>query len=165
MHEKDLPRVPDLEIFIVNLYPALETLDELIPSDKDKIMDRMSDITLHDRTNYDEKVADTVTDYIDMARELIVLAKQKGATEDEIKIILAKEGESKRRNIRQKREYRSLLEGRFRVKVHRIQRQDDGDTIFGKASDFSYTTIENLKMGKEETDKWFEYNSSVLSLG
>ena len=160
-----MPRVPDLEIFIVNLYPALETLDELIPSDKDKIMDRMSDITLHDRTNYDEKVADTVTDYIDMARELIVLAKQKGATEDEIKIILAKEGESKRRNIRQKREYRSLLEGRFRVKVHRIQRQDDGDTIFGKASDFSYTTIENLKMGKEETDKWFEYNSSVLSLG
>ena len=162
--DKELPKVPDLEIFIVNLYPSLETLDELIPSDRDKIMDRMSDITFHDRTNYDEKVADTVTDYIDLSRELIVLAKQKGATEDEIKRILTMEGESKRRDIRQKRKYGSLLEGRFRVKVHRIQRQDDGDTIFGKASDFSYTTVKNLKkIGKEETDKWFESNSYVIS--
>ena len=57
-----------------------------------------------------------------------------------------------------------LLEGRFRVKVHRIQRQDDGDTIFGKASDFSYTTVKNLKkIGKEETDKWFESNSYMTS--
>src|SRR5918999_2419659 len=162
--DKELPKVPDLEIFIVNLYPSLETLDELIPSDRDKIMDRMSDITFHDRPNYDEKVADTVTDYIDLSRELIVLAKQKGATDDEIKRILTMEGESKRRDIRQKRRYGSLLEGRFRVKVHRIQRQDDGDTIFGKASDFSYTTVKNLKkIGKEETDKWFESNSYVIS--
>jgi hypothetical protein len=26
-----------------------------------------------------------------------------------------------------------------------MERQDDGDTIFGKASDFSYTTMKNLK--------------------
>jgi NTE family protein len=45
------PRVPDLEVFIVNLYPALEPLDELIPSDKDKIEDRLNDIRFHDRTN------------------------------------------------------------------------------------------------------------------
>lgn len=155
--KKELPRVPDLEIFIVNLYPALETLDELIPSDKDKIMDRMSDITFHDRTKYDEKIADMVTDYIDLSRELITLAKQSGVPQKTIDEILAKKGESKKRNIQERRQYRSLLEGRFRAKVYRIQRQDDGDTIFGKASDFSYTTVKNLiDRGRKETDEWFK---------
>lgn len=151
------PRVPDLEVFIVNLYPALERLDELIPSDKDKIEDRLNDIRFHDRTKYDEKVADIVTDYIDLSRELITLAKQNGVSQKTIDDILAKKGESKKRNIQEKRQYRSLLEGRFRAKVYRIQRQDDGDTIFGKASDFSYTTVKDLiDRGRRETDDWFK---------
>jgi NTE family protein len=151
------PRVPDLEVFIVNLYPALEPLDELIPSDKDKIEDRLNDIRFHDRTKYDEKVADIVTDYIDLSRELITLAKQSGVPQKTIDDILAKKGESKKRNIQEKRRYRSLLEGRFRAKVYRIQRQDDGDTIFGKASDFSYTTVKDLiDRGRKETDDWFK---------
>jgi NTE family protein len=151
------PRVPDLEVFIVNLYPALEPLDELIPSDKDKIEDRLNDIRFHDRTKYDEKVADIVTDYIDLSRELITLAKQSGVPQKTIDDILAKKGESKKRNIQEKRRYRSLLEGRFKAKVYRIQRQDDGDTIFGKASDFSYTTVKDLMdRGRRETDDWFK---------
>ena len=151
------PRVPDLEVFIVNLYPALERLDELIPSDKDKIEDRLNDIRFHDRTKYDEKVADIVTDYIDLSRELITLAKQNGVSQKTIDDILAKKGESKKRNIQEKRQYRSLLEGRFRARVYSIQRQDDGDTIFGKASDYSYTTVKDLiDRGRRETDDWFK---------
>ena len=149
------PKVPDLEVFIVNLYPALGTLDELIPSDKDKIEDRMNDIRFHDRTKYNEKIADIVTDYIDLSRELIVLAKQSGITQKTIDEILAKKGESKKRNIQEKREYRSLLEGRFRARpIYRIQRQDDEH--FGKASDFSYTSVMNLiDRDRKETDEWF----------
>lgn len=102
-------------------------------------------------------MADIVTDYIDLSRELITLAKQSGVPQKTIDDILAKKGESKKRNIQEKRRYRSLLEGRFRAKVYRIQRQDDGDTIFGKASDFSYTTVKDLiDRGRKETDDWFK---------
>ncbi len=44
------PKIPDLEVFIVNLYPALETQDNSIPKDRDKIEDRMNDIRFHDRS-------------------------------------------------------------------------------------------------------------------
>ena len=50
-----------------------------------------------------------------------------------------------------------FLKVRFRAKVYRFQRQDDGDTIFGKASDFSYTTVKNLiDRGRKETDERFK---------
>jgi hypothetical protein len=42
------------------------------------------------------------------------------------------------------------------VKVYRIDRQDDKDTINGKASDFTPTTLENLyKEGMEDANRWF----------
>ena len=39
-------------------------------------------------------------------------------------------------------------------KVFRIK--TDADTIFGKASDFSYTTVKDLiDRGRKKTDDWF----------
>jgi hypothetical protein len=44
------------------------------------------------------------------------------------------------------RTYRDLIEGRFDVtKVIYVNRRDDGQTIFGKAAEFSRETMENLK--------------------
>lgn len=37
----DIPKIPDLEVYIVNLYLALESKDDTIPIDRDKIEDRM----------------------------------------------------------------------------------------------------------------------------
>ncbi|MEO9363900.1 MAG: patatin-like phospholipase family protein, partial [Nitrososphaera sp.] len=78
---EDKRHVPDLEVYIVNLYPSKETN---VPVDIDEIKDREIDIKFHDRTVYDEKVAHMVTDYINMAHNLIKLAKEKGATQEEI---------------------------------------------------------------------------------
>ena len=50
--------VPDLEVYIIDLFPAVE-LDKQIPSYGDIIQDRINDIRFHDRTVYDEKVAIT----------------------------------------------------------------------------------------------------------
>lgn len=85
-------KVPDLEVYIANLWP---TEERDIPQDHDLAIDRMNDLLYHDKTKYDEKVAEFVTDYIDLAKRLIKLAKEKGASDDEIKGILNSYGESK----------------------------------------------------------------------
>jgi hypothetical protein len=67
---KKIKTVPSLEVYIVNLYPAIEK-EGGPPTDNDLINDRMNDIRFHDKTKYDEKVAHMTSDYIDMARELL----------------------------------------------------------------------------------------------
>ncbi len=152
------PKIPDLEVFIVNLYPALETKDDRIPTDRDKIEDRMNDIRFHDRSKYDEKVAHLVTDYVDLTRRLIRLAKETGkVNDDQLKEVLEITGESTTRNVKKRRNFLGLVEDKFMVKVYRIDRQDDKDTIFGKASDFTPTTLENLyKEGVKDANEWFD---------
>ncbi|MGD9532225.1 MAG: patatin-like phospholipase family protein [Candidatus Nitrosocosmicus sp.] len=152
-----IPKIPDLEVFIVNLYPALEAKDEPIPKDKDKIEDRMNDIRFHDRSKYDEKVAHLVTDYVDLSRRLIKLAKETGrVSKEQLEEVLGITGESTARDAKKRRNFSSLIEDKFLVKVYRIDRQDDKDTINGKASDFTPTTLENLyKEGMEDANRWF----------
>ena len=128
-------RVPDLDVYIVNLYP---TKEKHVPLDIDEIKDREIDIKFHDRTVYDEKVAHMVTDYINLAQELIGLAREKGASQADVDKVLAKPyTKSKGRGVSNKRTFQDLLDGRFAVKVLRFDRQDDGSTIFGKHADFS----------------------------
>jgi predicted acylesterase/phospholipase RssA len=50
--------VPDLEVYIVNLYPSLEAE---VPQEPDSIQDRETNIKFHDRTKYDLKVAQVAT--------------------------------------------------------------------------------------------------------
>jgi NTE family protein len=67
--------VPELEVFIIDLFPAIE-LDKQIPSYGDIIQDRINDIRFHDRTVYDQKVAQLVSDYISLTSSLIDLCKR-----------------------------------------------------------------------------------------
>jgi hypothetical protein len=62
---------------------------------------------------------------------------------------------SSKRSASKKRNFRDLLEGRFDVtRVVYIDREDDQDTIFGKAADFSRETIVNLeKKGYDDAQK------------
>lgn len=153
-----IPKIPDLEVFIVNLYPALEADDEPIPKDKDKIEDRMNDIRFHDRSKYDEKVAHLVTDYVDLTRRLIKLAKETGkVSKEQLEEVLGVTGESTARDAKKRRNFSSLVEDKFLVKVYRIDRQDDKDTINGKASDFTSTTLTKLYGdGLRDANKWFK---------
>ena len=55
--------VPDLEVYIANVWQARE---ESIPLDLDRAKARLYDILLCDKTEYDRKVADIVSDYIQL---------------------------------------------------------------------------------------------------
>ena len=55
------------------------------------------------------------------------------------------------------RKVRYVLTGRFDVRVCRIDREDDKNTISGKHSDFSFLTINSLmEKGKEDPIKSFQ---------
>ena len=169
-------RVPSLDVYIVNLYPSIEK-GSSPPKDNDLIDDRMNDIRFHDKTVYDEKVAHMTSDYIDMARELIKRINAAKARISEEKRVNKKGSDllnelekvldsSEVLEIPAKtvartnevRTYKKLLEGRFDVRVCRIDREDDKDTISGKHSDFSSSTIRILMdNGEKDAIRSFEH--------
>src|SRR5918996_41914 len=59
--------IPNLEVYIVDLWPPKE---EEIPLDHDKVLDRKNDITYQNKTDYDQKVAVFVSDYIDLVEKI-----------------------------------------------------------------------------------------------
>lgn len=169
-------RVPSLEVYIINLYPSIEK-GSSPPKDSDLIDDRMNDIRFHDKTVYDEKVAHMTSDYIDMARELIkrinaakariseekrVNKKENGLLNELDELLDSREilnmpAKTVSRN-NENRTFKKLLEGRFDVRVCRVDREDDKDTISGKHSDFSSSTIRILMdNGEKDAIRSFEH--------
>ncbi len=137
---------PDLEVYIVNLYPSVE---KEVPIDADAIQDREIDIKFHDRTKYDVKVAEITTDYLELIEKLISIgykhAEDDSAFNDDLKKLLSEKTKSKKR-AGEKRTYKDILDGRADItKVVYIDRRDDGNTIFGKAFEFSSKTIIELE--------------------
>ncbi len=137
---------PDLEVYIVNLYPSVE---KEVPVDADAIQDREIDIKFHDRTKYDVKVAEMTTDYLELIEQLINIgykhAEHDSAFKADLENLLNKKTKSKKR-AGEKRTYRDILDGRADItKVVYIDRRDDGNTIFGKAFEFSSKTISELE--------------------
>jgi len=135
--------VPDLEVYIADLWPS-ELKEKPISFDHDFVENRKSGIIFGDRTDYDEQVANFVTDYIDLAKQLKNLAQRSGVSQDEINHILDRYATSKN-TIGQTRKYGELLGGRFRLtKVVRIDHKDDGNDVADKVFDYSQKTIEKL---------------------
>jgi predicted acylesterase/phospholipase RssA len=137
---------PDLEVYIVNLYP---TVENEVPIDADAIQDREIDIKFHDRTKYDVKVAEMTTDYLELIEKLINIgykhAEQDSAFNTDLEKVLNEKTKSKKR-AGEKRTYKDILDGRADItKVVYIERRDDGNTIFGKAFEFSSKTIKELE--------------------
>jgi hypothetical protein len=130
--------VPDLEVYVADLWPS-ELKEDPISFDRDFVENRKWDLILGDKTDYDEQVASVVTDYVDLVRRLKNLVSDK-----EVKHIL----ESCASSINtkgQRRRYKELLEGRFRLtKVVRVDLKDDENQINDKIFDYSYKTIEEL---------------------
>jgi NTE family protein len=153
-HDEDVLKVPDFdEVYIINLWPSKE---KSISQDRDGQLDRKNDILFHDKTEYDEKVAELVNDYIELARELIRYVPKDSETQARLKAFLErKEGTSKSRSQKKKRTYIELLRGGFVLnKVARIERADDQDAISEKWADYSSGTIFKLfKQGQRDTIK------------
>jgi NTE family protein len=160
--EGKMSLAPDLEVYIVNLYPSIE---KEVPVDADAIQDREIDIKFHDRTKYDVKVAEMTTDYIELIEQLINIgykhAEYDSAFKSDLEKLLNEKTKSKKR-AGEKRIYRDILDGRADIiKVVYIDRRDDGNTIFGKAFEFSSKTVGDLKTaGYDDTKIAIEAASS-----
>jgi predicted acylesterase/phospholipase RssA len=135
--------VPDLEVYIADLWPS-ELKEKPISFDHDFVENRKSSIIFGDRTDYDEQVANFVTDYIDLAKDLKNLAQRNGISQKRINHILNRYATSTN-TIGETRQYRELLGGRFRLtKVVRIDHKDDSNDVADKIFDYSQKTIEKL---------------------
>jgi hypothetical protein len=131
-----------MEVYIVDVWPSLQK--HPVPSDLDGVRNRKNELTYLDKTPYDEKIANIVSDYYNLVNALIKFAKVKGATTEEIDVILDKKSKSSHRSG-EPRKYRDLIEKRFDiVKVIRIERSYDRDDIANKWCDFSLDTITTL---------------------
>jgi NTE family protein len=140
--DKLITQTPELEVYIVNLHPLAP---KGIPEDKDLVDDRESDILFHDRTTYDEQVAYAFTDFVDMTRALIELARANGLSEDVEELLEKKAKAISRVGEYRLTTYRDLFVGKPRIsKVWRIDRLENAGATFGKVTDFTPTTIRTL---------------------
>ena len=117
----------------------------------------------YDKTQYDLKVATFVTDYIELARDLVQqLAKdavgasgQEGAKKEMARKILLNDSKTKSKfRDGTPRAYLDLLIGRFDVNEKlRIERTENNETtISNKWTDLSHQTISQLiDQGKKDT--------------
>lgn len=187
---KKVEHVPHLEVYIINLYPTVERNQIDPPKDADTIQDREIDIRFHDRSRYDVKVAEMISDYLILHGQLKNLAIKciNALADDDIKKDLQYKFETEynklldemkphskgrreeaeferslalktKRSMESSRTYRDLVEGRFDVtKVIYVNRLDDGQTIFGKAFEFSRETMENLRVqGYKDAQVAFDF--------
>jgi hypothetical protein len=90
-------------------------------------------------------------------------AKDKKLLRDEFTRLLKSGGLRSRGRFDKSRTY-YLLAGRFEVKVHRIDRRNDSNTIFGKYADFSSTTIDELLKKEERKPVHKSVKSSFIYL-
>jgi NTE family protein len=146
--QADDAQVPNLDVYIVDVWP---TVEDNIPQDHDGVQGRQLDLIMNDKTDYDQKVADIVSDYIrlfqktkDLALKSIKGQNEKKAFQTELDKLKEEKIKSKHRSG-QHRQYRDLINGRFDINVTRIKRRDIKHDIFNEMLDFSKETIQRLK--------------------
>jgi NTE family protein len=134
-------KVPTLSVGVINVHPTRQTQ---IPTDHDGVVDRKNDITFSDRSHRDEEVLLLVSDYIDLVRDLIRIAKENGAKDKVITDLLNQR--TKYHGLSSApRLNKEIIEGRFDIDhIIRIERKNDEHTISDKTFDFSSGTIAQL---------------------
>ncbi len=134
--------VPRLNIGIFNVHP---TKQDTIPWDRDGVVNRREDITYSDRTYSDQQALLLVSDYVDLARELIKIAKDHGVKDDVINSLLDRRTMNHGMAIKP-RKYSDILVGQYEIgKIIRVNRKNDQYTISNKIFDFSSKTINQLR--------------------
>ena len=142
--------VPPLRVFIVNVHPIKQ---DSLPADYDALVDRKNDLTYHDRTLFDERMATMITDYVNIVNSLIKLAEDNKVKKALVENMLEQQADTRNFSTGKHLKYADLIEHMVSVEqVIRIERQNDEHTIANKTFDFSSTTIRQLiRDGYEET--------------
>ncbi|MGC2429320.1 MAG: patatin-like phospholipase family protein [Nitrososphaeraceae archaeon] len=141
-NEEDDAVVPDLDVYIVDVWA---TIEKSVPIDHDAVLDRKEDLLLNDKTDYDEKTANIVSDYVALVKKFIDLAKKHKIEKEEINKILSETTPRSRHRNGDERQYKNLMNGRFDVNVIRIERKQNVELdISNKMLDYSADTIRQL---------------------
>jgi predicted acylesterase/phospholipase RssA len=139
-------RIPDLEIYVVNLLdPKVSngnSIRNIVPQDFDGVRSRHIDIKLG--IAYDSETERLHADYVNLIEKLIALGENDELLQEEINRILDEYTprrfitEEVKRNI-------DTLKNTFKItKIIQIQRKDDDDSVSGKFTDFTSETIDRL---------------------
>jgi NTE family protein len=140
---------PLLRAFIINVHPIKQ---EYLPANYDGVVDRKNDLTYHDRTLFDERMAIMITDYVNIIKNLIKLTEDTKIKKTLVDNILQQQALSRNFMTGKHFTYADLILGMVSVDlVVRVERKNDIHTIANKTFDFSNTTIRQLiKDGYEE---------------
>jgi NTE family protein len=141
--------VPLLRIGIVNVHPIKQ---DSLPADYDGLVARKNDLTYHDRTLFDERMAIMITDYVNIIKSFIKLAEDNKISKVQVDNILQRQALSRFFMTGKRGTYGDLIENMVSVDfVIRIERKNDEHSIANNTFDFSTTTIRQLiKDGYEE---------------
>jgi NTE family protein len=142
-------KVPSLGICVVNVHP---TRQSDVFTDHDGVVNRNSDITFADRSHKEEEALLLVSDYVDLVRDLIKIARENGVKDDIINGLLNRQTKYHGQLLKP-RQYKEIIECRFDIaEITRIERNNDENTISNKTFDFSIGTVmQLLKNGYEDT--------------
>jgi NTE family protein len=142
-------KVPTLAVAVINVHPTSQTE---IPTDHDGVVSRNNDITFSDRTHREQEILLLISDYVDLVRDLIRIAKDNGVKEEVITDLLNQRTKYHGIALRP-RLNREIIEGRFDIEeIYRIERKNDENTISEKTYDFSIGTVTALlKSGYEDS--------------
>jgi NTE family protein len=138
--------VPDLEIYIINLW---HPDDNVAPSDPDGMTERHRDIKSHDQYYVNESIL--LTHYVRLIEKLVQLGINKNNNSS---YELKKEINKILQNYTPRvdtteipKKYLHIIKAHFEItKIESIQRSDEHDTISAKDGDFTSETINKLIM-------------------
>jgi len=142
-------KVPALAVAVINVHPTSQTE---IPTDHDGVVSRNNDITFSDRSHKEQEILLLISDYIDLVRDLIRIAKDNGVEEKVITDLLNQRTKYHGTGLRP-RLNREIIEGQFDIEdIYRIERKNDENSISEKTYDFSIGTVTALlKSGYEDS--------------
>ncbi len=143
---QEIQRIPDLEIYVVNLLDPREnngnTVREAVAYDFEWIKERSIDIKLGNRC--DAKTNRLYTDYVNLIEKLISLGDRDELLKEKINRIL-EEYTPRRFTTEEIKRNVDILKNSFKItKIIQIQRKDDNNSISGKLTDFTNETIDRL---------------------
>ncbi|MDQ4067760.1 MAG: patatin-like phospholipase family protein [Thermoproteota archaeon] len=146
--------IPELEVYVINVWPYHE---KQAPSDYDGIKDRRNDITYADKTEHDQRVTVSITDYIDLFEQTKAIADEainaipdtakKRQFKQRFKDLLEETYAKSTSRLGEPRTYKELIEGKVKLaKILTIERTDEGPEsyISNKWADFTETTINDM---------------------
>src|SRR6187455_3458178 len=144
--QQEVQRIPDLEIYIVNLLDPKQNssnpVRNKVPEDFDRVKGRHIDIKLGKA--YDSEIDGLHADYVNLIEKLIGLGENDELLRGKINRIL-EEYTPRRFMTEEFKKNIDILKSTFKiVKIVQIQRKDDKNSVSGKITDFTSETIERL---------------------